>query len=219
MIAASVQDLATDKLPINWFDVLLLALLVAGVFRGRKLGMSREVLPLFKWLTVVLVCGFCYPAVAPLFANALGAGKTASSIYGYLLLALLIIGVFMFFKRLLAFRTGENNFFGGSEYYLGMMSGPVRFFCMLLAVLALLHAPYYTQADIKAREAYVKRWYGGGLYSGNYFPDIYTLQQQVFKQSYMGPYLDEYLAPILIETTPPSADKPQQKPPAVKIQK
>lgn len=219
MIAASVQDLTTDKLPINWFDGLLAILLVAGVLRGRKNGMSKEVLPLFKWLLVVLVGGFCYPAVAPLFANSLGAGKTASFVYGYLLLALGIIGTFMIFKRLLASRTAERNFFGGGEYYLGMMSGPVRFFCMLLAVLALLNAPYYSEADIKEHEAYTKRWYGGGLYSGNYFPDIHTMQVEVFKRSLAGPYLKEFLAPIMIETAPPEANKPKQKPPAVKIQK
>jgi uncharacterized membrane protein required for colicin V production len=219
MIAASVQDLTTDKLPVNWFDLLLLGLLIAGFFRGRKNGMSREILPLFKWLAVVLVGGFFHPAVAPLFANTLRAGKTASLIYGYLLLAFVIIILFLIFKKLLVHRTGENNFFGGGEYYLGMMSGMVRFICMLLPVLALLNAPSYSAADIKANEAYAKRWYGGGMYSGNYFPDIHTIQEQVFKKSFTGPYLKEYLAPILIETAPPGADKPQQKPATVNIQK
>jgi hypothetical protein len=219
MIAASVQDFTTDKLPVNWFDALLLGLLIMGLFRGRKNGMSREILPLFKWLTVVLVSGFFYPSVAPLFVNTVGASNTASCIYGYLLLAIGIFVVFMIFKRLLASRSGENNFFSGGEYYLGMMSGIVRFFCALLAVLALLNAPYYTEADVKAHEAYVKRWFGGGLYSGNYFPDVNTIQEQVFKRSLTGPYIKEYLAPVLVETAPPEAAKPQQKPAKVNIQK
>jgi uncharacterized membrane protein required for colicin V production len=219
MIVASVEDFTTDKLPVNWFDAVLLGLLILGFFRGRKNGMSREILLLFKWLAVVLVSGFFHPVVAPLFANTLGAGKAASLIYGYLLLAFVIIGIFMIFKKLLAGRTGENNFFGGAEYYLGMISGVVRFFCMLLAVLALLHAPSYSEADIKAHEAYTKRWYGGGMYSGNYFPTVNTIQEQVFKKSFTGPYLGEYLAPILIESVPAGANKPQQKPPTVNIQK
>ena len=219
MIAASVEALTTDKLPVNWFDGLLLGLLIAGFFRGRKLGMSKEILPLFKWLAIVLVGGFLHPVVAPLFANTLGASSTASLIYGYLLLAFVIFVVFMIFKKLLSRQTAEANFFGGAEYYLGMMSGPTRFFCMLLAVLAVLNAPYYTEADIKAQEAYTKRWYGGGLYSGNYFPDVNTIQNEVFKLSFTGPYLKEYLAPILIETAPAGPAKPQEKPATVKIQK
>ena len=62
----------------------------------------------------------------------------------------------MIFKRLLGYRMGENNFFGSGEYYLGMFSGMIRFACMLLAGLALLNAPYYTEADIKAHDAYVE---------------------------------------------------------------
>jgi uncharacterized membrane protein required for colicin V production len=219
MIAASMEDLTTDKLPFNWFDVLLIALLVIGLFRGRKHGMSREILPLFKWLAVVLVCGFFHPVVAPLFANTLGAGETASLVYGYLLLAFGIIVVFIIFKKLFASHEAEGNFFGSAEYYLGMMSGIVRFFAMLVAVLALLHAPTYSEKEIKEHEAYAKRWYGGGLYSGNYFPTVNTMQEQVFKRSFLGPYLGEYLAPILIQTAPPGADKPKPKPPTVNIQK
>jgi uncharacterized membrane protein required for colicin V production len=219
MIAASVQDLTTDKLPLNWFDVLLVALLIGGFFRGRKNGMTREILPLFKWLAVVLICGFFHPVLAPFFANMFGVGTTASLIYGYLALAFGIIVVFLMFKKLLAPYTDEKSLFGSGEYYLGMMSGSVRFISILVVVLAVLHAPSYSEADIKAHDAYVKRWYGGGLYSGNYFPTVNTVQEQVLKGSFVGPYLAEYLAPILIETAPAGADKPKQKPPTVKIQK
>jgi len=208
-----------DKLPVNWFDALLLGLLILGLFRGRKHGMSRELLPVLKWLTVVLVAGFFYPMTAELLSNTAGMRKLPSYICGYLVLAAVVILIFMGIKKLLSSRMGENNFFGSGEYYLGMMSGMVRFSCMLIAVLAVLNAPYYTQADIKEHEAYVKRWYGGGLYSGNYFPDVNTIQDQVFKRSFTGPYLKDFLKPILVVTAPASADKPQPKQATVHIQK
>ncbi|MGO9477914.1 MAG: CvpA family protein [Limisphaerales bacterium] len=219
MIAADIQKLSMDNLPVNWFDGVVLGMLIIGVFRGRKHGMSREILPLLKWVTLVLVCGLFYPVTAQLFTNSAGTGKLASCIYGYLLLAFGVWVVFLIFKRLLVNRVGENNFFGGGEYYLGMMSGVIRFACMVLAVLALLNAPYYTQADIKAHEAYVKRWYGGGLYSGNYFPDMNTIQEQVFNKSFAGPYIKDYLGSILIETAPANGGKPEQKTAVVNIQK
>jgi hypothetical protein len=219
MIAADVQNMALDKLPVNWFDGVVLGLLILGLFRGRKHGMSKEVLPLLKWLTLVLVSGFFYPMTAQLFTNAAGLGKLASCLLGYLLLAFVIWIVFLLFKRLLGHRTSENNFFGSGEYYLGMAAGMVRFACMLLAVLALLNAPYYSQADIQAHEAYVKRWFGGGLYSGNYFPDLQTVQSSVFKNSLTGPCLKDYLGALMIETAPPNAAKPQQKSAVVNIQK
>jgi len=204
--------LTTGRLPFNWFDVLLVGLLVIGFFRGRKHGMTREILPLSKWVAVALVGGLCYPAVAPLIVNTVRAGKTASFVGGYLLLAFVIIVVFVILNKLFVHRMEDKGYFGGGEYYLGMISGTVRFFCMLLVALALLNAPYYTTAEIQAHEAYVKRWYGGGLYSGNYFPDMNTIQEMVFKKSFSGPYLKEYLSPVLIETAPAGAAKPQPKP-------
>jgi len=216
-----MQSLTTDQLPFNWFDVAVLAVLTFGFFRGRKNGMSREILPVFKWLTLVLVSGFFYPAAAELLANSAGLTKSQSAILGYALLALAVVLVFMMFKKLLGHHMGENNFFGGGEYYLGMMAGTVRFACMMLAVLALLNGPYYTPAELQARKDYNNRWYGGGMkeYSGDYIPDIPTVQTSVFKKSFLGPYLKDYLGPILVETAPASAEQPQQKTATVNIQK
>ena len=220
MIAVVVQNLEMDKLPVNWFDGLLLGLLVLGVFLGRKHGMSREFLPLLKWLTLVLVSGLLYPQAAQLLAKSTGLGKSGNLILGYLVLAFVVWILFMIIKQLFANREGtENNFFGSGEYYLGMVSGAIRLVCMLLALLALLNAPYYSQADIQAHEAYVKRWFGGGMYSGNYFPDLQTVQQSVFKGSFTGPYIKDYLGVILVQTAPPDAAKPQTKTAVVNIKK
>ena len=219
MIAADVSSLTTDKLPINWFDGALLIILVAGLFRGRKHGMTKELLLVFKWLLLVSVSGLFYQPVGQLYLDYAHTSKTASYLYGYLSLAFVIIAVFAFLKRMLVHRMEGKSFFGGAEYYLGMMAGVVRYFCMLLALLALLNAPYYSTAEIQAHEAYAKRWYGGGMYSGNYFPTLNTIQSEVFKKSLTGPYIKDCLNPILIETTSSGADKSEAKPAKVNLQK
>ena len=219
MISAEIPNLALDNLPVNWFDGVVLGMLIIGLFRGRKLGMSKEVLPLLKWVTLVVVCGLWYQKVAQLLVNAAALSKLPSCIFGYLLLAFVIFLLFMVLRRLLVYRLAENNLFGSGEYYLGMLSGMIRFACMLLAVLALLNAPVYTAQDIKKHEAYVKQWFGGGLYSGNYFPSLYTIQGQIFTKSFAGPYIKDYLGPLLIETAPPPAPAPEKKPAVVNIQK
>ena len=43
---------------------MVVIVLVFGLFRGRKNGMSKEILPLFQWLAVILVSGLFYPMVA-----------------------------------------------------------------------------------------------------------------------------------------------------------
>jgi len=165
------------------------------------------------------VCGIWYPLAAQLLVNTVQLSQVPSCIIGYLLLAFVVVLVFMFLKWLLASRLGDKGLFGGGEYYLGMLSGMIRFACMLLAVLALLNAPVYTAQDIKKHEAYVKQWFGGGLYSGNYFPSLYTIQGQIFTKSFAGPYIKDYLGPLLIETAPPPAPAPEKKPAVVNIQK
>ena len=223
MIGAAIPNLALDNLPVNWFDVVVVGMLIIGLFLGRKHGMSKEVLPLLKWVSLVVVCGLWYQTAAQLLVNMLGGtaalSRLASCIFGYLLLAFVIVLLFMALRRLLVYRLAGNNLFGSAEYYLGMLSGMIRFACMLLAVLALLNAPFYTTADIIKHDAYVKRWYGGGLYSGNYFPSLQTVQAQVFTKSFTGPYIKDYLGPLLIETAPPPTAKPEPKPAVVNIQK
>ena len=88
--------------------------------------------------------------------------------------------------------------------------------------LALLHAPHYTSAEIQARRAYEKRWYGGGLYNGNYIPDLQTVQESVFKSSYLGPRIKDSLGMLLINTVPAGAEignssAPQKKQPVIQI--
>ena len=219
MIGADMPNLALDNLPVNWFDAVVGGMLIIGLFRGRKHGMSKEILPLLKWVSLVLVCGIWYPMAAQLLVNTAELGRVPSNIFGYLLLAFVIFIVFSILKWFVANRRTESNLFGGGEYYLGMLSGMIRFACMLLAVLALLNAPYYTAAEIKKHDAYVKRWFGGGLYSGNYFPSLHTVQEQVFTKSFTGPYIKDYLGPLLIEIAPPPAAKPVPKPAVINIKK
>ena len=126
--------------------------------------------------------------------------------------------MFLALKRVFVYKLSENNFFGSAEYYLGVCSGMIRYLCILLFVLALLNAPFYSTAEISAHDAYVKRWYGGGMYSGSYFPTLQNVQEQVFKRSFIGPYIKDYLGSLLVETTAASG-KPAQKQPVINIQK
>ena len=45
--------MSSVSLPINFFDLVLLGVLIAGVCQGRKQGMSEELLSLLKWLCIV----------------------------------------------------------------------------------------------------------------------------------------------------------------------
>jgi uncharacterized membrane protein required for colicin V production len=211
MIAAALQNLALDKVPFNWFDAALVFILGFGLFRGRKNGMTQEFLPLLQWLSLVIVCGLCYQTAAQTLVNTAALSKPASYVWGYLLLAAVTFVLFAIIKRIFIRRDDSGRtFFGVGEYYLGMISGIVRAGCIVLVALALLNAPTYTAVDLQAHQNYVKRWFGGGLYSGNFFPDLYTVQDEVFRKSYTGHYITNYFDMLLIHTGPAAAPPPQK---------
>src|SRR5579864_5668540 len=163
MIFASTtaQSFAMDNLPVNWFDFALLGVLGFGLFRGRKNGMTKEVIPTIEWVCVVVAAAFAYPLVAQFFYSTCQLGQAWSGSLGYLAVAMVVLIIFSFIKKALAPRLDGSNIFGGSEYYLGMFSGMLRYTCIALFFVALMNAPVYTAADIAATKAYNEKWYGG----------------------------------------------------------
>jgi Colicin V production protein len=217
MIAAvtKANSLGLDNLPFNWFDLALIAILVFGIFRGRKNGMTKEFLPTLQWLALVVACGLGYALVGQIFINTLGWKQTASYISGYLCIAFVIYLIFSALKRAFEPRLAGSNLFGSSEYYLAMLAGLIHFACILLVALAFLNAPYYSQADIIKKQNYNNRWYGGGEkgFSGDFIPDLQNVQENVFKKSLTGPYLKDWLGMFLIESAG-SDDKSKSAAPA-----
>ena len=206
MIAASAPSVTTNGLPVNWFDAALLVLLAFGIFRGRKNGMTRELGPTLQWLSVVIAAGLAYGLLAGFYASQCGLrSKLASALLGYMTITAVLLLIFTPIKQTLNKRAENGGVFGGSEYYLGMFSGLVRYASMIIFALALLNARSYTAAEIAATKAYNQRWYGGGMYSGDYMPDLHTAQDAVFKQSFSGPYIQNYLGMVLIQTGPGGA--------------
>ncbi len=186
------------KLPVNMFDVVLVGVLVAGVFRGRKQGMSEELLGLLKWLAIVIGCAMLYEPLGRAFASSGVFGLLSSYLMAYIAVALMILAVFGFLKRAAGGKLLGGDFFGRSEYYLGMVSGMLRYGCVLVAALALLNARAYSLAEVRAMRAFQDEEYGT-----NYFPTLQTVQSMVFDHSLSGPWIKDNLGFLLIKRTRP----------------
>ena len=199
--------MSLDKLPINAFDLILIVVLLAGISRGRKLGMSGELLSLLKWITILFGCAFLYQPVGDTFAQSTGIFSSLSAyVIVYLALAGIIVGLFALLKRSLDGRLVGSDVFGRAEYYLGMLSGVIRFSCILLTVLALLNAPYYSPTEVRAMEKYQNEWYGS-----NFFPTLQTVQSSVFEKSFCGPWIKDKLSFLLIKPTAQQSKDIHQK--------
>jgi uncharacterized membrane protein required for colicin V production len=199
--------LTLDSLPINLFDVLVLAVLTAGIVRGRKHGMSEELISLLQWVAILLGCAALYEQGAQMFGEF---SRLFSQLTRYLMAyaaaALLIVIVFAGFKRLCRGKLLGSDTFGRSEYYLGMASGFVRFGCMLLVGLALLNARYFSPTEVRALERYNEDVYGK-----EYWPSLHTIQEVVFEKSVTGPLIKQHLGFLLIKPTAPEDKQLHQK--------
>ncbi len=192
------MNLSLETLPFNWFDILLVVVLLVGLSRGRKRGISEELFPLLMWLAIVFGCAMLY--------QPLGTQITASTVFtllgsylmAYIGAALIIAILFAALKKAAGGKLVSSDVFGRSEFYLGMVAGVVRFVCMLIACLALLNARLYTSGDVRAQVKYQKDNYGS-----EFFPTLQTIQSQVFEKSLLGPWIKNNLSFLLITPTMP----------------
>lgn len=198
---------------LNWFDVALVLALAIGFWRGRRRGMTKELLPCLQWISILAGAAFGHiyfadwleqqGLVRKVFGNHFDE-RTAALMSAYLLIMAAILFIFALLRRKFSPKLEGSNIFGNNEYYWGIGAGIVRYSCMLLVGLALLNAPYYSALDIKDKQAYNNRWYGGGLkgYNGDFIPTVYEVQDSVFKKSLVGPYIKEDLSLLLINSRP-----------------
>jgi uncharacterized membrane protein required for colicin V production len=206
------------NLAFNWFDIALVLVLAFGFWRGRKRGMTKELLPTIQWLTILLCAGLGHVYLADwlqqmgvvkqVFGNHFNE-RTAARLSSYLAIMMLLLIVFSSMKTKFTSKLEGSNFFGGNEYYWGVVAGLVRYLCLLLVALALLNAPYYTPGDIAAIKAYKLNNYagGGGVKgmegdTGEFIPSVYEVQDGVFKHSFTGAFIKENLSMLLIISQP-----------------
>jgi hypothetical protein len=81
-----------------------------------------------------------------------------------------------------------------------MLAGLVRFACMLLALLAVMHSRVVTKAELDAINARMQK------NLEDFHPPFYVygnIEQAIFFQSYSGKFVQENLSGLLLPTVTP----------------
>lgn len=182
-----------DKLPFNWFDLVVVAALIFGGFHGRKRGMSQELMPMLKWIFIVIGCAFAYKPIADFIAST-WFSRLFSSYAAFLLVALIISILFSLVNKSIGGKIVGSDVFGKGEYYLGIFAGIVHFACILIFAMALLNARLFTAKEIEDRRIYVQK-----NLDNDFFPALYQIQDAVFKESISGPPVRDNLSFLLIK--------------------
>lgn len=192
---------ALPAFSFDYVDVVVAVWLVIGVIRGRKRGMTQEVLPTIEWVAIVVLAGLFYaPFSTFIFKSTSGSiSHLWSNISAYLVIAFAIHLLFLWIKQMLGEKLTGSDTFGRAEYYLGMLSGLVRFTCMVIVVCALMNSRVYTAAEL-AENAKAQKVNLEGIN----MPTYMSIQHAILKESFSGRLIEDNLSRVLIADTKPS---------------
>lgn len=178
----------------NWFDLIVVAMIAFGIWRGRKRGMSEELLDVFMWLSIVVLGALLYKPLGTIYATTAGFSLLMGNILAYITIGVLLKLAFATIKRAVGEKLVQSDTFGRFEYYLGMLAGAVRFSCILFFAINLLHAKFISDEE-RAAVAKMQADNFGSIS----FPTIGSLQQGVFHESVSGAVIRKHLKAQLIE--------------------
>jgi hypothetical protein len=166
-------------------DIVVLITALLGMRIGHRRGVTQELMRLLMWLVLIYtppwVCRQLdsqvvqYTGISMLWSRFVLYGGTAA-------LAFILVTMA---KNALQDRITSMNLFGKLEYPLGSLAGVLRYFCIIVMVLALIHARAATDAE-RAQ---------GGAWS--------QVQDNVFEKSWSGQFVEKYLDTLLIPATIP----------------
>jgi len=195
------KSMNSGSFSINWVDFAILLVVMIGVSRGRKRGMSQELFDLIKWCLIVIIAGVAYQPLGRVLNHATSLGLLFSFILTYAgILSIVFVG-FSFVRLSYGEKLVGRDFFGDAEYYLGMVAGGFRYACFVIVVMALLNARYYTPQDLAAQEKFQNDNFGS-----IHFPTMAEAQKEVFDQAITGRTIQSYLHVLLIKPTSPQDD-------------
>ena len=196
--------------PFNWVDVAIVVFLAFGIFRGRKHGLSQELVIMIQWLAIIFACAFLHQPIGEFLASfsALNLSLLFSLIASYLAVAAVIKIIFALIKSSAGGKLIGSDVFGAGEYYFGMAGALVRYVCMVIFAMALLNAKLVSEAETKATVASQIK-----LYDKDYFSifRVDQLQLEVFENSFSGRFVKEQLSTLLITPTEAGVKERHQK--------
>lgn len=199
----------TGGISFNYVDGIVAAWLIFGIFRGRKRGMTQELLPTIEMIAIVVVAGLFYVSLSPIIFNNTGGAFSHlwSNVTAYVIIAFALHLLFLWLKQNLGEKLTGSDSFGSAEYYLGMGAGFVRYSCIFIIFVALIHARVYTAAELAETAKMQKK-----NFEDISFPTFGSVQHAILSESFTGRALVNYMPRFLITTGPPTAPagaKPQ----------
>ena len=184
---------------LTWIDISVIILLLVGFWRGRRRGISLELIEVLQWLAIAVVSALVYKPLAIKMGPALTITPGYAQVAAYLAVACAIHFLFSWLKSSVGEKLANADPFGAWEYRFGFLAGGLRYACILLVFMALLHA---RNVDPAERAAFAK------MQADNFgsisFPTLTSMHEMVFEESVTGRWVHKQLPQQLIQPALPS---------------
>lgn len=191
----------------GWFDLLVVALIVVGFYRGRKRGMSEEFPLLIQWVIILAGGAFLYKPAGELVSDLTGMGKLFWFVMMYLLWAIMVKTVVTWIVRSKGDKVNLADRFGKAEYPLGIVAGMIRFVFVIFFSLALLNARLYSSKELAGMAKFQQDNFGNIS-----LPTIGSVQASVFRESMVGKVVKDNMDIMLIKGTRPREVRATKQP-------
>ena len=99
-----VPNMNLPTFTISWVDFLTVAVIMIGIARGRRRGLSEELLDTIQWILIVVAGAFLYRYVGNFLNQKPVLSLLTYYIFSYILIAILIKVIFTFIKKGIAIR-------------------------------------------------------------------------------------------------------------------
>src|ERR1044071_1837932 len=141
------------QIPVGWFDIAVLLIMLSGFIHGRRNGMSVELLDVTKWLTVIVLGNLYYRPLGDWFAAKARITHNYADLFVYVGMMLTILTAFELLKKIVHGKLFSKAFFGKMETRLGMIAGTVRYLCYVFVCIVILNTPIYQPHEFAATVA------------------------------------------------------------------
>lgn len=177
----------------NFYDVLFLGAVLAGALTSRR-GLAVELLPLGRWVMIVLAGAAAYEPIARFTIGLTDITFTTAAVWTYVALA---VGVSMVFPGLnspLRRSMDSCRWFGRGDQPLGMLAGGAKALAMIVAFMAVLNVGKASESQLRATARFQREAFGDLA-----VPTVGTVHQGAIQRSRLGAWVKEHADFLLIQ--------------------
>src|SRR5262245_28319833 len=111
------------KIPgVSWMDLVTVVIIGAGVVRGRKRGISEELLDVIKWVLILVAAAYIYEPLGSMLASSTVFSLLSCYVAVYATIVAILLLLFSFIRKQVGDKLVSSDVFGDAEYYLDRKS-------------------------------------------------------------------------------------------------